>query len=174
MPPDNRQRLHAAVAKAVEDRTPYRIGHRIITPEGSVRWVACRGRATFREHEPVTGMAGTIENITARKELELAQQDFRETLERQVRERTATLEQAITDLKKEAAQRHGAESALKASEQRYQSLYEHNPFMYFTLTVEGTILSVNSFGAEQLGYRTEDLIGQSLLKVFDRKDQPAC
>ena len=171
--PDDRQQLGAAIAKGVEDRTPYRIEHRIITPEGSVRWVACRGRATFREHEPVTGMAGTIENITARKELELAQQDFRETLERQVRERTATLEQAITDLKKEAAQRHGAESALKASEQRYQSLYEHNPFMYFTLTVEGTILSVNSFGAEQLGYRTEDLIGQSLLKVFDRKDQPA-
>jgi PAS domain S-box-containing protein len=171
--PDDRQRLSAAIAKAVEDRTPYRIEHRIITPEGSVRWVACCGRATFREHEPVTGMAGTIEDITAGKELELARQDFRATLERQVRERTATLEQAITDLKKEAERRQEAESALKASERRYQSLYEHTPSMYFTLTVEGTILSVNSFGAEQLGYQTEDLIGQSILNVVDRKDQSA-
>ena len=112
--PDDRQQLGAAIAKGVEDRTPYRIEHRIITPEGSVRWVACRGHATFREHEPVTGMAGTIENITARKELELAQQDFRETLERQIRERTATLEQTITDLKKEAERR------LKEIEKRKQ------------------------------------------------------
>jgi PAS domain S-box-containing protein len=171
--PDDRQKLHAAIAKAIEDRAPYRIEHRISGPDGVVRWVACRGRATFRDSGPVTGMAGTIEDITARKELELAQQDFRATLEGQVRERTATLEQAIADLKEEAERRHGAESALKASEQRYQSLYEQNPFMYFTLTANSTILSVNSFGAEQLGYRTEDLIGQSILNVFDRKDQPA-
>ena len=169
--PDDRQRLHAAIAKAVEDRTPCRIEHRIITPEESVRWIACRGRATFRNNEPVTGMAGTIEDITAQKEWELAQQDFRDLLERQVSERTAKLEQAITDLKQEVERRRDAESALKASEQRYQSLYEQNPFMYFTLTADGTILSVNSFGANQLGYRKEDLIGRSVLNVFDPKDR---
>ena len=168
--PDDRQRLGTAIAEAVEDRAPYRVEHRIITPEGAILWVACRGRATFSDSEPVTGMAGTIEDITARKELELAQQDFRETLERQVRERTATLEQAITDLEKEAERRRGAESALKASEQRYQSLYEQNPFMYFTLTAEGTVLSVNQFGADQLGYQKEDLVGRSILNVFDTKD----
>jgi len=168
--PDDRQRLSAAIAKAVEDRTPYRIEHRIITLERSVRWVACRGRAVFNQNEPVTGMAGTIEDITARKELELAQQDFRATLERQVHERTAKLEQAITGLKEEADRRQSAESALKASEQRYQSLYEQNPFMYFTLTAEGTVLSVNQFGADQLGYQKEDLVGRSILNVFDTKD----
>jgi PAS domain S-box-containing protein len=168
--PDDRQRLGTAIAKAVEDRAPYRVEHRIITPDGAILWVACRGRATFSDSEPVTGMAGTIEDITARKELELAQQDFRETLERQVRERTATLEQAISDLEKEAERRRGAESALKASEQRYQSLYEQNPFMYFTLTATGTVLSVNQFGADQLGYQKEDLVGRSILNVFDTKD----
>jgi len=168
--PDDRQLLGSAIAKAVEDRAPYRIEHRIITPEGTILWVACRGRATFSESEPVTGMAGTIEDITVRKELELAQQDFRETLEREVRERTAKLEQAITDLEEEAKRRREAESALKVSEQRYQSLYEQNPFMYFTLTAEGTVLSVNQFGADQLGYQKEDLVGRSFLNVFDTKD----
>ena len=171
--PDDRQQLQAAIAKAVEDRTPYRIEHRIITPGESVRWVACRGRATFRNNEPVTGMIGTIEDVTAQKEWELAQQDFRETLERQVRERTAKLEQAITALTKEVERRQGAESALKASEQRYQSLYEQNPFMYFTLTADGTVLSVNQFGAAQLGYEKEDLVGQSVMNVFDVKDHQA-
>ncbi len=169
--PDDRQRLGAALAKAVEDKSPYRIEHRIITPDGAVRWVACRGHAMFREHEPVTGMAGTIEDITVRKELELAQQDLRDTLEAQVRERTAGLEQAITDLKQEVERRQLAESALKASERRYQSLYEQNPFMYFTLTADGIVLSVNRFGADQLGYLKEDLIGQSIVKLFDSNDQ---
>ncbi|TKB69072.1 MAG: PAS domain S-box protein [Nitrospira sp.] len=171
--PDDRQRLGAAIGKAVENLAPYRVEHRIITPEGAILWVECRGRAVFNQNEPVTGMAGTIEDITARKELELAQQDFRETLERQVRERTATLEQAITDLEKEAERRREAESALKASEQRYQSLYEQNPFMYFTLTPEGTVLSVNQFVAGQLGYQKEDLVGRSILNVFDTKDHQA-
>ncbi len=171
--PDDRQQLQAAIAKAVEDRTPYRIEHRIITPEESTRWVACRGRATFRNNEPVTGMVGTIEDITAQKEWELAQQDFQATLEGQVRERTAKLEQAITDLTQEVERRQDAESALKASEQRYQSLYEQNPLMYFTLTADGTVLSVNRFGADQLGYQKDDLIGQSILKVFDPNDHQA-
>lgn len=168
--PDDRQRLQAAIAKAVEDRTPYRIEHRIIPPEESVRWVACRGRATFRNNEPVTGMVGTIEDITAQKERELAQQDFRDMLERQVSERTAKLEQAITDLKQEVERRRDAESALKVSEQRYQSLYEQNPFMYFTLTADGTVLSVNQFGAAQLRYEKEGLVGQSIMNVFDVRD----
>jgi len=168
--PDDHQRLRAAIEKAVEDRAPYSIEHRIIIPDGVIRWVVCRGQAVFNPNEPVTSMAGTIEDITARKGLELAQQGFHAALEEQVRERTAKLEQAITDLKREVERRQGAESALKASEQRYQSLYEQNPFMYFTLSAEGTILSVNSFGADQLGYRTEDLIGQSILKVFDRSE----
>ena len=169
--PDDRQRLGAAIAKAVEDRAPYQIEHRIITPEGSILWVACRGRATFRENGPITGMAGTIEDITARKERELAQQNFQAALEEQVRERTTKLEHAITELTLEVERRQVAESALKASEQQYQTLYEQNPFMYFTLTAEGTVLSVNQFGADQLGYQKEDLIDQSIFKVFDSRDR---
>ena len=169
--PDDRHRLGAAIANAVEDRAPYQIEHRIMTPQGSILWVACRGRATFSENGPTTGMAGTIEDITARKTRELAQQDFQAALEAQVRERTTKLEQAITELTLEVERRHVAESALKASEQQYQTLYEQNPFMYFTLTAEGTVLSVNQFGADQLGYLKADLIDQSIFKVFDSRDR---
>src|SRR5512139_2361796 len=116
-------------------------------------------------------MAGTIEDITARKELELAQQNLRDALEAQVRERTAGLEQAVADLKQEVERRRSAESALKAREQHYESLYEHNPFMHFTLTTDGTVLSVNRFGADQLGYQKEDLIGRSIMQLFDPNDR---
>lgn len=63
-----------------------------------------------------------------------------------------------------------ADAALRESEQRYQSLYENNPSMYFTLSPEGRVLSVNRFGAEQLGYVQNELLGMSVLQVFDPTD----
>ena len=165
--PDDRQRLSHAIATAVAERTFYLIEHRIITPTAETRWVACRGRALSQEDGSISGMVGTVEDITTRKHSELAQQTVQDTLEARVRERTAELEDTVRELKQEVERRHQAESLLKAGEQRYQSLYEHNPFMYFTLASDGTVLSVNSFGAEQLGYRTADLIGRSITEVFD-------
>ncbi|MDH5740570.1 MAG: PAS domain-containing protein, partial [Nitrospira sp.] len=149
--PDDRQQLGTAIATAVDERTFYLIEHRIITPHGDTRWVACRGRALCRENESLSGMVGTVEDITTRKQSELAQQAMHEFLETQVWDRTAGLERAVIELKQEVARRQQAESALKTSEQRYESLYEHNPFMYFTLASDGIVLSVNRFGAEQLG-----------------------
>jgi len=52
----------------------------------------------------------------------------------------------------------------------YRILYENNPSMYFVLNPEGTILSVNQFGAEQLGYTIDELIGQSVLTIFHKED----
>ena len=167
---DDRQRLSTAIATAIDERTFYLIEHHIITPHGDTRWVACRGRALCRENGSLSGMVGTVEDITTRKQSELAQQAMHDTLEAQVRERTTGLERAVIELTQEVARRQQAESALKASEQRYHSLYEHNPFMYFTLASDGIVLSVNRFGAEQLGYQEEDLIGQSIVQVFHLSD----
>ena len=63
-----------------------------------------------------------------------------------------------------------AEQSLQESEQRYHALYEDNPTMYFTLAVDGTVLSVNRYGASQLGYAPYELMGRSVLAVFHRED----
>lgn len=168
--PDDRQRLSHAIASAVAERTFYLIEHRIVMANGETRWVACRGRALSGENGAALGMVGTVEDITARKQSELTQQAIQESLEAHAHERTAGLECAVQALKQEVLRRQEVESALKASEQRYQSLYEHNPFMYFTLASDCTVLSVNSFGAEQLGYQKEDLIGRSIAEVFDSSE----
>jgi PAS domain S-box-containing protein len=64
-----------------------------------------------------------------------------------------------------------AEEALSASEERYRILYQDNPTMYFTVDVTGTVLSVNQFGAEQLGFTVEELLGSPVLDVFHPDDK---
>jgi PAS domain S-box-containing protein len=67
--------------------------------------------------------------------------------------------------------RVSAEEALRGSEERYRALYEDTPSMYFTVNPEGTVLSVNRFGAAQLGYEPGELVGQPVLKVFFEPDR---
>jgi PAS domain S-box-containing protein len=70
----------------------------------------------------------------------------------------------------EVRRRQTAESTLRESEARYRLLYDNNPSMYFTLSPEGTVLSVNQFGATQLGYQPHELIDRSVLTVFRPED----
>jgi len=69
--------------------------------------------------------------------------------------------------------RKQADVALRASEERYRALYDDTPTMYFTLAMDGTVRSVNRFGAEQLGYWVVELIGHSVLGLFHEQDKEA-
>jgi PAS domain S-box-containing protein len=69
--------------------------------------------------------------------------------------------------------RRRAEKALRESEERYRALYEDNPSMYFTMDAQGTVLSVNRFGAQELGYEAGELVGKPVLNVFHPDDREA-
>jgi len=69
-------------------------------------------------------------------------------------------------------ERKRAEEALQKSKERYRTLYEDNPSMYFTVAQDGKILSVNLFGAKQLGYSVEELIGKPVIEIFLEDDKP--
>jgi len=61
---------------------------------------------------------------------------------------------------------------LRNSEREWREVFEHNPVMYFMVDADGTVLNVNSFGAAQLGYTVDELVGQSVLNVFLDEDRP--
>ena len=59
---------------------------------------------------------------------------------------------------------------LQESEKRYQDLYEDAPDMYFTVTPDGIIKSVNEFGANCLGYTKEKLISKPVWLIVHADD----
>ncbi|MEW6353289.1 MAG: EAL domain-containing protein [Pseudomonadota bacterium] len=73
----------------------------------------------------------------------------------------------------DVTERKETEDRLRRSEERYRALYEDNPSMYFTLDAACTILSVNKFGSEQLGYSPEELVGKPILDYFYAEDRAA-
>jgi len=72
-----------------------------------------------------------------------------------------------------AVQSSAAHAAVRASEEEWREVFEHNPTMYFMLDSAGVVLSVNSFGAAQLGYTVDELVGRSVLAVFPESDRPS-
>jgi PAS domain S-box-containing protein len=80
---------------------------------------------------------------------------------------------AILATANDITKRKLTEEALRASEERWRAVFEQNPIMYFMLDSAGTVLSVNPFGAEQLGYSVEELAGRPVLNVFLEADREA-
>ncbi len=68
-------------------------------------------------------------------------------------------------------ERKAAEAALRESEEQWKAVFENNPTMYFMLDPTGAILSVNPFGAQQLGYVTDELIGRPVEILFHEDDR---
>jgi PAS domain S-box-containing protein len=72
---------------------------------------------------------------------------------------------------RDATERRQAEEMLRQSEERYRAVYEDTPSMYFTVAKDGTVVSVNRFGADHLGYAVDELVGRSVLNVFVDEDK---
>jgi len=67
--------------------------------------------------------------------------------------------------------RKQAEDALRQSEQRYQDLYNSAPDMYFSISSNGVITSVNDCGAKMLGYTKAELLGTQVLDLVHPDDR---
>jgi len=78
--PHDRQAVEAAVRACLESGTPYEIEHRILRPDGEVRWVAERGNVVRDADGTPTRMLGVTMDINARKQAEHAIADEKERL----------------------------------------------------------------------------------------------
>lgn len=82
----------------------------------------------------------------------------------------STRRQMEAALESRASAEQRAIEALRESEAQWKEVFEHNPVMYFMVDADGIVLSVNTFGAAQLGYLVSELRGQPVLGVFFEAD----
>lgn len=66
--PDDRELVVAAVDAAVKDKRDYDIEHRVVWPDGTVRWVFEKGKVFYDDAGKPRRMLGVVRDITTRKE----------------------------------------------------------------------------------------------------------
>ncbi len=70
--PDDRQAVIDAVNACVERDVPYEIEHRVVWPDGTVRWLLERGAVQRDAAGKALNMIGVVQDIDDRKRVELA------------------------------------------------------------------------------------------------------
>ena len=70
--PDDREMVREAVERALAERRPYSIVHRIVLPDGEVRFVHEQAEAVYDDAGQPVRINGTIHDITERKAAESA------------------------------------------------------------------------------------------------------
>ena len=100
--PDDRATVRDAIRGALETASGHHVQHRIVRPDGSIRWIEGWGRVLQDDDGTVTGMVGVARDVTdrqeTREELERARRDVAaETgrLER-LQSLTASLSRAVS------------------------------------------------------------------------------
>jgi PAS domain S-box-containing protein len=93
--PDDAPEVVAILERALADRAPYDMEHRVVWPDGSVHWLQGRGMVTVDADGNVTGTIGCTGDVTARKLLLIEASDrarVAEALAEQERRRRQQLE----------------------------------------------------------------------------------
>ena len=104
-------------------------------------------------------------DITEKKRAEEELRKAHDELERRVEERTTKHLKTIELLKREIAEHEKTEEDLKNSEERLKILFEYAPDAYYLNDLKGTFVDGNKAAEETIGYKREELIGKSFLKL---------
>jgi len=78
--PDDREAIETAFDRLIEDGESYDLELRIVTATGQTRWVRAIGDPKFDEAGDVVGALGLFQDITERREYEIALESTREEL----------------------------------------------------------------------------------------------
>lgn len=102
--PEDRAIVGHQVELCLRENKPLNVEHRILLPDGTVRWNQCKGAPIFRNNKPWR-LSGMSLDITERKNAELALEEARAILaqhaaqlEDRVAQRTLELKQSLKDM----------------------------------------------------------------------------
>ncbi|WP_238376434.1 bifunctional diguanylate cyclase/phosphodiesterase [Thiobacillus denitrificans] len=68
--PEDREHVNKAYMHSVTNHTPYDLVHRLLLPDGRVKWLHGRGETRYGKNGDPIASCGTVQDITARKKQE--------------------------------------------------------------------------------------------------------
>jgi PAS domain S-box-containing protein len=117
--------------------------HRVVLPDGRIGWQEWTNRIIYNKKGVLVEYQAAGRDITDLKEAEAALQKAHDQLEILVEKRTAELRQESRRLLEEIAQRRQTEQALRSSEERFRSIFDHIGVGIALISPEMRILAMN-------------------------------
>lgn len=163
--PESWVRLAAAVEQILLTGLSYECDAEVVQPDGEHRWIIARGAAIRADDGTIRKLHGTVQDITARKQAELALSKVQaEALKEQRQARLAALnlmEDAITA--RDFAQ--STQRALQASESNYRLLAENSDDAIFWRGVDGSYQYFSPASERILGHTAAECLADAELMV---------
>ncbi|HCY87141.1 MAG TPA: hypothetical protein DHV36_18555 [Desulfobacteraceae bacterium] len=135
-------------------------------PDMERTWIEQWMPITDRDGE-IAAVNVVVQDITERKQMETLLANHGESLEKQVRKRTAELESTVKALELEAETRQQAEDEVKKLSRVFMDATD--PIIIEDL--EGLMTEVNYAAATAYGYAVDELTGTSVFRLVPEKQQ---
>jgi PAS domain S-box-containing protein len=131
--------------------------HRVIGPNGEMRWHQWTNRAILDGHGAIVEFQSVGRDVTERKQRDKDLRGAFERLQVQVELQTADLLMANKKLLSKIGEHRQTEEQLRRSERRFRELADLLPQSVFETDEKGRIIFTNRHGLETSGYTLEDL-----------------
>lgn len=147
--------LRHALQQAVTAGKPFDLELESVTSSGAQRWVHVIGKVDLARGR----VYGALQDVTERKQSEIAIRKLNEELEERVAARTAELDQANV--------------VLAAREEEIRSVVDHMVDCVITIDENGIVRSANQVMEHIFGYRVDELIGNNIAMLMDPSQREA-
>jgi len=129
-------------------------------------WISAAGRPVRGADGQLRGGVLLCHDVTQRREAEAEIRRLNVELEDRVRERTASLEDALARVESEAAEKERIASALRESRQLFRDIVDNAPAIIFIKNLDGRYILVAPRWETDLGIPRDQTLGRTDLDLF--------
>jgi len=170
--PDDRNYVIKSVNDCLKYKKRYAIEHRIVWPDGTIRWVLERGDVIRDKNDKPKRMLGVVQDITKKKKMEDELKQRKDQLEKIVDERTSELIKINKDLNDEIIERKKAELYIERAKENLRNVIDSASELIISFDMNNRISIWNKTAENVTGYKQIEVLNRSVgkLEIFDNPE----